>query len=464
MRSIGRGRVLLPTLLLILPTACADQTGAGSGATLVGGGETSAGAGPAAGGGLIEKTSTHTVRPRPSSAEIQAFLPAARGSFRFPPPYNTEAARLTSPADCGGADCVQAVGYSYWRNINNHVASQTMLILLGLKKARGGGGPTLFSYDKTTRQVRKLGPLFVPSSRYSEHSGEGWYFSGTHPTWLYLNDGPRLLRYDVMKKDFSTVFDVTDRFGRGRYIWQAHSSDDDSVHSATLREESGSMLGCLVYREQPREFLYYRAEGDFDECQVDRSGRWLVIKDNVDRRRGEDNRIVDLETGSERVLLDEDGAAGHSDNGHGYMVADDNWNSLPGAVRVWRFDQERLEAPVVFHRTDWEGGIGHISHTNARPGVPVEKQYACGGTASRAQAALLNEILCFRLDTSLDVLVVAPVMTDLDAPGGGEDYDKLPKGNLDVTGQYFVWTSNTGGARLDAFLVEVPAHRLVGGP
>jgi hypothetical protein len=37
----------------------------------------------------------------------------------------------------------------------------------------------------------------------------------------------------------------------------------------------------------------------------------------------------------------------------------------------------------------------------------------------------------------------------------------MPKGNLDVTGQYFIWTSNMGGNRLDAFIVKVPSHLLV---
>ena len=58
------------------------------------------------------------------------------------------------------------------------------------------------------------------------------------------------------------------------------------------------------------------------------------------------------------------------------------------------------------------------------------------------------------------MLVVAPAMTDMNAAGGGDSYSKLPKGNLDVTGQYFTWTSNMGRGRLDAFLVKVPGHRL----
>src|SRR5213592_4452921 len=51
-------------------------------------------------------------------------------------------------------------------------------------------------------------------------------------------------------------------------------------------------------------------------------------------------------------------------------------------------------------------------------------------------------------------------MTDLDAPGGGGDYEKAPKGNLDATGQYFIWTTNLGGNRLDAFIVKIPSGLL----
>jgi hypothetical protein len=84
---------------------------------------------------------------------------------------------------------------------------------------------------------------------------------------------------------------------------------------------------------------------------------------------------------------------------------------------------------------------------------------------------MADEIVCFPLnanrntDGSLDVLAVAQVMTDLDALGGrddnGDDYEQLPKGNLDVTGRYFIWTTNLGGDRLDAVLVKIPWERLI---
>ncbi|PYT13029.1 MAG: hypothetical protein DMF51_11750, partial [Acidobacteria bacterium] len=73
-------------------------------------------------GGFVETATTGVLRPRLSLPLLQALLPA-RGPFTFPAPYNTSAVRITNATDCGGTDCVDAVGYSYWRNINNHTGS-----------------------------------------------------------------------------------------------------------------------------------------------------------------------------------------------------------------------------------------------------------------------------------------------------------------------------------------------------
>ena len=416
-------------------------------------------------GGLLESATSTGVRPK-----VAVVLPG-RGKFTFPAPYNTTGVRLTNVSDCGGAgkDCVNDIGYAYWRNSNNHVGSDTMLIVVTLDRARGGNGPTLFGYDKNTDAVTVLGPLFDAASPLSWATGEGWYFSATKPHALYVNNRRKLYRYDVLGRTLETIFDVTSEFGTNRYIWQTNSSSDDDVHSATLRaSDTSAMLGCMVYRESTKEFSYFPATGDFDECQVDKSGRWLLIKENTDGLFGEDNRIIDLQP-ARMVLLDQQGAAGHSDNGYGYMVAQDNWSPVPGAVRVWTFGIPMPgplpQGRLVYRTTDWSLDIGHISHANARPDVPAEEQYACGAQGTRVVGPRANEVVCFRLDDSLQVLVVAPTMTDLNAAGGGtSDYAKLPKGNLDITGRYFIWSSNGGRKRLDAFVVKVPSELIGGGP
>lgn len=422
-------------------------------------------------GGFVESATDTDIRPPVTPA-----LPS-RGMFTFPAPYNTTGVRLTNESDCAGwADCVQYVGYSYWRNIGNHTGRRTMQIFVTLNRNRGGAGPTLFTYDKLTDDVTVDGPLFDPSHPLSWDTGEGWYFSALQATKLYVTYGSGLYRYDVLDRTFEPVFDVSNRFGPNRVVKSAHSSMSDRMHSGVLVDTTTwAPLACVVYDQasgvlsslglsEHARSKAYPPNGLYDECQIDTSGRWLLIKDNVDGRYGEDNVMDDLRTGRQDTFLDEAGAAGHSDNGFGYMVANDNWHALPGAVRLWEFGEpfpssEPGSPPqglLVYHTTSWAGDIGHISHTNAQPGIPPRQQYVCGGNARREIAPRNNEIVCFPLDGSLRALVVAPVMSNLDAPGGGtDDYAKLPKGNLDVNGEYFIWTSNVGGNRLDAFLVKV---------
>jgi hypothetical protein len=235
-------------------------------------------------GGFLASASDTGVRAPITAAAAQGFLPQ-RGVFSFPAPYLTQGIRITNASDCGGGDCVD-YGYSYWNKINNHAGSNTMLIVVGLNRSRGGAGPTLFTYDKSTGETRNAGPLFDANSSFSYATAEQWYFSRTRPNSLYLGEnGPRMLRYDVLSKAFETVFDVTSLLGGGKYLWQMHSSNDDRVHSATVKDSNTYQdLGCLVYREDTHQHLFYTPRGDYDECQIDKSGRWLVIKENVRQR------------------------------------------------------------------------------------------------------------------------------------------------------------------------------------
>jgi hypothetical protein len=212
-------------------------------------------------GGFVESATGVGLRPTFSAAEISAFLPA-RGTFTFPSPYRTTGVRLSNASDCGGGDCVLPVGYSYWSNINNHTGSDTMLIFLGLHRQKGGGGPTLFSFNKRTGQTANLGPLFGADHPLSWSTGEGWYFSATRPNALYILDGAQLRRYDVSSRTLETAFDASSQFGADKYLWQAHSSADDRVHSATLRQNSTyEMLGCVVYSESTQRVSWFPKKG-----------------------------------------------------------------------------------------------------------------------------------------------------------------------------------------------------------
>src|SRR5687767_14788943 len=68
--------------------------------------------------GHIEFANENNARPRLLGADVG--VPGGRGAFDFPAPYRTRGVRITTAEDCGGADCVQSVGYSYWRITNYH--------------------------------------------------------------------------------------------------------------------------------------------------------------------------------------------------------------------------------------------------------------------------------------------------------------------------------------------------------
>jgi len=414
-------------------------------------------------GGFREAPSVRDVRP-----PCQMTLPD-RGPFEFPAPYGTLGIRLTHPSDMAGQDALWDVGYSYWRRINAHAGLSHLLVLLGIERNRGGAGPSLYKVDKASGQVEPLGPVFPASHPLSWQTAENWYWHATDPYLLFAMDDEHLYRVDVLDRAVTTVVaavDITPYRALSKRLRQWHSSADGRVHSATVKEavEPNAAIGSLVYYEgRPPEtaFVFLPARGPYDECQLDKSGRYLVIKENVDGLEGEDNVIVDLWAGTQRVLTDPKGAGGHSDLGFGYMVAADNWNGQPNAVRLWMLDEAQApQGRVVYEGANWNADLNHISHANAQPGGP-DGQFVVGSGANRKRQPRNNEILGFRLDGQCEAVVIAPNLVDLDAPGGGDDYRKLPKGNLDATGEWFVWTANHGSDRLDAFLVRVPTGLLL---
>src|SRR6185295_12929231 len=143
------------------------------------------------------------------------------------------------------------------------------------------------------------------SSPHASGTADGWYFSATHPSRLYVTSAlsSRLERYDVQTRSLETVFDASSQFGQGVYIWRPSSSDDDNVHSATLRTlPSHEAMGCLAYQEDAGRFSFHPALDDYAGCRIDASGHRLEIDEELDGVPGRDRLVVDLATGAETVV------------------------------------------------------------------------------------------------------------------------------------------------------------------
>lgn len=339
-------------------------------------------------------------------------VPSRRGAFTFSAPYGAQAIRLTDVENAPGG-CEPRM-YPYWSAINNHAGEPHFYAVVGRK----GDRPLLLKVNKSTFAIEGWSPDWM------QGTAEGWYFSDTLPHALYMIQGNRLVRYDVVTERLDTVFTLERRYGDA--LWQAHSSADDATHSATTR--SGDFTnGCVVYREDQQTF--YPAQANYDECQIDKSGWYLVIQED------NNNRFVEVDKKVTRYVSNAEGAVGHCDVGHQFVVGEDDQHE-PGALVRWNL-RVWGERELIWQAPGWGPGMGHV--------------------AVRGDLALLSsnwsgELLAISL-SDRSARQVAPGMM------AGEGYDYQLRASLDPLGEWCCWVSNVGDAsgRLDAFAARVGA-------
>ena len=348
-----------------------------------------------------------------------------------------------------GARCVDSVSvaqltdgeivlprnYAYWQNINAHRNMPNMLVFVGTDR-----GPFLYSINKISLDVRPLGPLFDEGHFLQNSTAEGFYWSAFDPYMLYCNDDDYLYRWHIDSKSIHPIAyagDVVDDLGMSTPIAlrQWHSSFDENVHSASVlevtAEGSWPKITTIVYHENLHRYTQYPAQGVLDESQVDKSGNWLLIKED------DDHRLVNLVTSSTVTMADEDGAVGHSDNGFNYAVGADNW----GQLAQWRLHNFVDGTSRVIYECPWDAQVLHVSHCNAQLLLP-ERQFVLG-------SGTCPSLMKIYLDGVTPAVEVAPSMTV------GSDYDSLPKASLDPYGTFAFWI-RFDGSRYDAFITRVP--------
>lgn len=291
--------------------------------------------------------------------------------------------------------------YAYWPSLYVHDGVGAIFAFAG----HADGRPRFFKLSLEDESVQRLGPLLGYVG-----TGEGWYWDADG--WIYICDGPRLRRVNPFTGADKVVFDISE-VHPGCRLWQAHSSEDGTVHSATVERivPDGPYIkvGTVVFRIGRQEF--YPAQGNLDESIVTPDGKWLIIQEN------DDNRIITLATRETRLLKDADGAVAHCDVGHGFVVGEDNHR---GACVLWD-----LNGPLVPERKrilfeTWS--MGHVS--------------------VRGDRCLLSDESNIAL-VALDGSGITPLFSH-GMVGGG--YDNQVHANLDPTGRAACWMSNEGGA------------------
>jgi hypothetical protein len=368
----------------------------------------------------------------------------SRGNFTIP--YTKTLIRISSEADGE----ILPRTYSYYQNINAHFRESEIKILGGVKNL----GPCIWTLEKDSEIIQFEGPIFSDHS-LANSTAECFYFDPFKANILWCNDDTHLYKYDFDNNILTPVVDITPFKFLGNFaLRQWHSAYYMQTHNATvfrvIEDGPWPKIGTIVYDTQIGWNLdcFYdlmsiptetdpNKKGILDESQLDKSGDWLLIKENLGS--GDDNIIHNLKTHEKRVILDANGAVGHSDNGFDYVVGADNFQQL-ATWQVSMFDINREPQRRVVYESSWDDQVLHVSHCNATYTSP-DRQWVLG-------SGQCSDLIKIPLDGSKDIQKIAPKLTV------ETGYDYYPKASLDRYGTYAFWTAFVNG-RFDIFMVRI---------
>jgi hypothetical protein len=357
-------------------------------------------------------------------------LPRAGGTFTDPV-FGTTIMRVTDERD--GKSCHNS--YSYWPTFN----LDSTRFFIDCDNA-----PILYKFDPSAFQIVSKGPLFDrPPGTNGYLAAEDAIWSGKNASLLYSYVGLKLYAYDVATKAYTLVRDFTPELGTG-YLSQMSKSMDDNVFAFTKKDKDWKPFGYVVWRRDQNRILRNQNVAEFDEVQVDKSGRYATAKAHFTKTV--DVQVVDLQTGSVENLTDPapDFSPGHSDNGWQIVVGHDNWNNQ---YTIRRFATPHQFKTVIGFGADWSQA-NHVSMLGDNEAWCVISNFTA---ATGPVGPFRNEIFQAATDGSLRVRRLAHHHSVY------RDYWDTPRADISRDGRFITFTSNWGSTtRRDVFIIKVP--------
>jgi hypothetical protein len=365
-------------------------------------------------------------------------LPAAGGTV-IDPTFETTIMRLTDAND--GPECINS--YSYWPTFN---LNSTRLLIYS------GTAPLLYRFDPVNFKIldKVIWNTGTPDGGSVRWDDAIW--SGTDPDLIYAHDniGMRLWTYNVATQTYTQIADLSSLYNRGDYLWQMSKDiKRDNVFAFTRRDARYHVVGYLVWQRDTNQVIYDVATTQLDEVQVDKSGRYLVVKTGLQGAGAIQVKVVDLKTFTVEDLTDDgpDYAPGHSDNGNRIVIGADNWRNQ---ITYRTLANPHLSSTLINYENDWTQDY-HISMlANNEKWVLVSSYSPISGTAD---GPFHDEIYQVATDGSLAVRRLAHHFSIY-----GDDYYATPRADINRDGHFVAFTSNWGvkGGRKDVFILKFP--------
>lgn len=303
--------------------------------------------------------------------------------------------------------------YSYWSNAV--VLGDYVFIFCG-----NADGIARFFKVHPDDTVERL-PNYIGDFRGET---EGWYWRPDGRLYVFNVGGDELVcvnPFNVAERQ--TVLKLDGKYAGGN-IWQPHSSDDGRTHVATVKDSNWRKVAMAMSVDG--RMSYAPAFGDLDETHISGDGRTAIMEED------NNTRIVDVASGRERLILNQDGALAHLDCGPNYMVGEDD--QIGACVNQ---NLETLARTILFNT--W--GMGHVSVRN--------------GVCLLSRMEPENDICLVGLNgEGLTPVLQHGMVTPANASNEVK-YNHQVKANMDFTARVFIFMSNMGGGRQDVYMVRL---------
>lgn len=362
-------------------------------------------------------------------------LPAA-GGIITDPVFGTQVMRITDANTSSGAGFNTA--YSYWPTFNSNNTR-----ILAIDTYTGDG--RIFTFDPNNFS---LGTSIVPPGGIGSYEWAA-VWSHLNPDYMYGTSGASIRRYSVTSNTWTTIQDLSSTFSN-QYFHQISLSTDDDVMAFTLKNSGNyNVEGYAAVRVSTGQVLYQVATSSLDEVQIDKSGRYLVVKTGDSGIGQVEVKVIDLQatptpTVTDLVDNDPDNSPGHSDNGSNFVVGHADWIDAITARSL----SNPHDVTILIQDGTWTYlQSQHISMLADDDSWALISQFG-----SIANQPLNNEIWFLKTDGSGQKRRI------LHHYSLYSDYRSSPRANISLNGQFVAFTSNWGNSngRLDLFVAEVP--------
>jgi hypothetical protein len=367
-------------------------------------------------------------------------IPAAGGIFTDPV-FGTTLLRVTDATD--GNDNHQS--YSYWPSFNKN---STLLYISSV-----GGNPTLYDFDTTSFSISNKRLLFQSNpAGDGTPNAEDAIWSGQKINHMLCHTSQKLYYYDVVNNLYTLIHDFSSVYPN-IYLQQMSRSINDSVFGFTYKENvSYANIGYIAYRASNNHSDTANMP-TLDEVQVDKTGNYLVIKTGNSGPGVIEVKILNLLTYQVENLTDNgpDFAPGHSDNGTGFIIGEDNWNN---AYTFRTLANPHTFYNIVEYNNDWSQGNHASLLADDESWILFSSFIADTNFASNG--IFVDEIYQVATDGSKSVRRLCHTHSDI-VHQGSNAYWSMPKANVSRNGKYAVFTSNWGSmTRRDVFVLQIP--------